>query len=593
MAFILGLDGPRLADVYRRGSLDAMNAIIREQTSLEFLLGLPETTNSRQLLDRVNDGDLTLPKLYAAFLLVRPHRVSLIVDGFAEAIFSREFEVYVSSGLQLFQSDEEREQYIEHLVRLFDYLADRLATDRSVSFFGFAERFLRGFKAGTVYSCEGDLRRYAEAKARLIEQFVARSHGSEVSSWQPPSRRRPGPLRVGTLWYDTDRRTENIVGVASCRGLVQHGFDVSAIVLNQRFSVAVERSLEQDVRAISTRYVALFDGSLPATAQAIRDLDLDVLIIMNNITWGYSNHIALCSLRLARLQAVNFCAVYTTGFRSIDTYLSGAMSERAQQPDAAYSERLDVKPGSCLIFDAADYGAGAGVSPPEEILALRRYGTVFVSGANFYKLHPRLTRAWIEILSRVQDSVLILYPFNPNWDSTYAFSSLKRRLEGELGAAGVDPGRVVVAGPWQDASAIQGVLSISDIYLDSFPHSGGLSSLDALSTGIPVVTKTGPNQREGQTSDLLEILGLASLVAATEAEYVDLAISLSSDPDRWCSAVKTIKERLPDAAFFDWPAYSQAFAEQLSRLAQEIGTPDEGEESDISSRHSAEVIETT
>lgn len=319
---------------------------------------------------------------------------------------------------------------------------------------------------------------------------------------------------------------------------------------------------------MSDNYHTLFGMPLQDVASSIRALDLDLLMFASNVTWGYDEHIALASLKLARRQAVNICAVYTTGFPSMDYYFSGASAERGDDPASGFSEQLVTLDGGCLIFDQEDYPRVSLRGDLRET-ALKRYSTVFASGANLYKLHPRLLGVWAQILSQVPGSALVLYPFNPNWDSAYWSSQLKRLFETELRAHGVSPERVFFAGPWKSASKVRELLTGVDVYLDSFPHSGGLSSLDAMSLAIPIVTKIGMTQRENQSAELLEGIGLDRMIAEDETAYIKRAVSLATDPDLWAEDHLALAEKITDAPFFDGRNHSEAFARLIGSLVGE------------------------
>ena len=285
---------------------------------------------------------------------------------------------------------------------------------------------------------------------------------------------------------------------------------------------------------------------------------------MNNVTFGFNDYVALATLKLARWQAVNFCAVATTGFPAVDLYLSGELSERGANPDDGYTERLVRLPGTCLIFE--DQGPLKSKAPRLGLarrLRDRGTATLFASGANFYKIHPELSETWARVLVASPGSRLVLYPFNPNWDIAYPVETFVRRVEAQLAGHGLDPNRIIIAGPWRDPDAVTEVLSAADIYLDSFPHSGGLSSLDAFRLGIPVVTKQGITQRENQTADLLDIMGLSRFIAATTDEYVALAARLARFPSAWAEYKIAISQKIGQADFFDTELYSYGFAEKL------------------------------
>ena len=68
-----------------------------------------------------------------------------------------------------------------------------------------------------------------------------------------------------------------------------------------------------------------------------------------------------------------------------------------------------------------------------------------------------------------------------------------------------------------------------DLVLDSFPANGGLSLLDPLWMGVPVVTLAGAWAGARQGASILHSAGLRHLVAGRIDQFVELAISLAAD----------------------------------------------------------------
>ena len=70
-----------------------------------------------------------------------------------------------------------------------------------------------------------------------------------------------------------------------------------------------------------------------------------------------------------------------------------------------------------------------------------------------------------------------------------------------------------------------------DIALDPFPHNAGMTSLEALWMGVPVLTLADrpPVGRHG--ASILTALGLDEWVAATPEDYVAIGAVAGADPE--------------------------------------------------------------
>jgi predicted O-linked N-acetylglucosamine transferase (SPINDLY family) len=73
------------------------------------------------------------------------------------------------------------------------------------------------------------------------------------------------------------------------------------------------------------------------------------------------------------------------------------------------------------------------------------------------------------------------------------------------------------------------VLKACDLSLDTFDFSGGNTTLDALSVGLPVVTLPGEFMRGRQSLAMLNIIELPQLIAKDVDDYVQIAGGLVCD----------------------------------------------------------------
>jgi len=65
--------------------------------------------------------------------------------------------------------------------------------------------------------------------------------------------------------------------------------------------------------------------------------------------------------------------------------------------------------------------------------------------------------------------------------------------------------------------------------LDTLRWSGGNTSLDAIASGLPIVTLPGAYMRGRQSAGMLETMGLRELVASDAEDYVRKAAAVATD----------------------------------------------------------------
>lgn len=222
--------------------------------------------------------------------------------------------------------------------------------------------------------------------------------------------------------------------------------------------------------------------------------------------------------RLAPVQMTSWGHPDTTGIPNLDYFLSCQGIEQ-EGSDAHYSEQLVrlkdpvtyyYKPDALArAFTRADFGL------PEQ-------GALYLFPQTIFKIHPDFDRVLGEILQRDPAGHLVLMddPFGGHWRDL-----LMKRLAEAVPDAG---GRVLFLAK-MPLEEYFGLLSVADVVLDAPTFSGGNSSVEAFSLGVPIVTWPGGFARGRVTAAYYGQMGIDGLVAGDTGEYVDLALRLAGD----------------------------------------------------------------
>ncbi len=182
----------------------------------------------------------------------------------------------------------------------------------------------------------------------------------------------------------------------------------------------------------------------------------------------------------------------------------------------------------CLPETAYCYNPLAAPRKPAPSPVFRNGHITFGCFNNPAKLSRAAFAAWGEILRRLPDSRLIFKY------KTFDSPMVQKRVLDAMTAHGVDPQRITFQGYSPLGAFLDGFAEI-DIALDTFPYTGVTTTMHTLWVGTPVVTLAGdtPMQRFGRSA-LLSI-GRPGWIAATPAEYVQIAVRLAdevkADPD--------------------------------------------------------------
>lgn len=409
-------------------------------------------------------------------------------------------------------------------------------------------------------------RQRAEILARALELDGSTPHYSFGP--RPGDRRR---IRVGILKDHFNPQTETFTTLPAFEHLDRQQFEVILYAIQ-----ANSHPLERYCTVHGDRFVHLPQG-IPQQVRTIRNDDLDVLLLGTNVTMVTNGVAALAVHRLARVQVMASSAPVTTGMRTVDAYISGNLTDA---PDAQryYTEPLIYLDGPAHCFNYSAYRPVATITPRRADWGASDRTVIFASGANFNKLIPELRETWAQILVAVPDSMLLLYPFNPNWGQDYPVAPFLRQMRATLERHGVDPRRLVVLDPFPTPSDILECLKLCDVYLDSFPFTGVNSTADPLMVGLPPVVYEGAAFRERMAAALLRSLGVVWPIATDEPAYRERAITLGRDPQLRQKLRSQITQAMAaHPIFFDSHRYSaqmgQVFAQLVAQWQPDPGAP--------------------
>jgi CRISPR-associated protein Csy1 len=280
-------------------------------------------------------------------------------------------------------------------------------------------------------------------------------------------------------------------------------------------------------------------------APRIRADALDVLIYpelgMAAVTF------ALAALRLAPLQCAGWGLPVTTGLPAIDIFLSSACME-PEDGTSHYSERLMTLPGIGTRYAApvARSRERAQIGLPDVPL--------FLCPQSLFKIHPDNDVLFARVLDGVPAARLVFYEGRD--------PALTAKFKTRLLRAGIGPERILMLAqrPHEDFLAVN---AACDVMLDTLRWSGGNTSLDAIASGLPIVTLPGRLMRGRQSAGMLQLMDLPELVAKDEDDYARKAAAIATDRGYRGELSRAIAARR--TRIFDDAAPMTALAEFLAQ----------------------------
>lgn len=391
-----------------------------------------------------------------------------------------------------------------------------------------------GISPFDVLSCASTL---ADQQSAATRWAAAKARGAVPLS-RPPALPRDGRLRIGYLSSDF---REHAMGHLMVDALETHDrsrFAVTAYSTGADDGSPLRRRFEQGLE----RFVDLHRHGDADAAQVIAADGINILVDLTGFTTF--SRTSILAARPAPLQVNWLGYPGTLGAGYVD-YILADPEVIAEGEEAFFTERVVRLPDCYQPNDrsrtiAADTPSRADCGLPAD-------GFVFCCFNSAYKLTPALFDGWARILAAVPGSVLWLYAGNPQ-----VAANLRR--EGE--ARGLDPGRLVFAGPIPHAEHLARH-RLADLFLDTLPYNAHTTASDALWAGLPVLTRRGTTFAGRVAASLLRAAGLPELIVDGQEAYEAAAVDLARSPQR----LRGLRERLirdrQTCPLFDTPRFTR------------------------------------
>ncbi len=265
-------------------------------------------------------------------------------------------------------------------------------------------------------------------------------------------------------------------------------------------------------------------------AKKIYDDQIDIIIDLNGHT-GLSRLEAL-ALKPAPVQISYIGFIGSMGADFIDYVIC---DEIVTPPDQQqfYTEKFLYMPNCYQANDDTLKISDIETTRAEQGLPEKAF--VFCSFNQTYKIEPVLFQRWMNILKRVDNSVLWIY----KGSIFFADNLAKENLISHAKAAGVDPARLIfVEGIIIDKHLKR--VGLADLALDTRIYNGGTVTSQTLWAGVPVLTIKGGHFASRMAASIMTAIGMPELITNTLDEYEDLAVKIATTK----GAAKRLKNKL-------------------------------------------------
>jgi protein O-GlcNAc transferase len=268
--------------------------------------------------------------------------------------------------------------------------------------------------------------------------------------------------------------------------------------------------------------------NLEALCEQIVTDELHILVFLEIGMEAILTQVA--GLRLAPIQCLTWGHPITSGLPTIDYFLSSNLME-PENAQEHYSEKLIRLPNLAIPY--------AKTVMPKEIksradLGIRNDAVVFLSCQSLFKYLPQYDYIFATIAQRVPQAQFV---FVESHISDYITNIFRQRLQKAFVKFGLNIEEYCSFLPRLNKNDYLSLNLVSDIFLDTFTFSGGITTLNAIECNLPVVTCPGEFMRGRQSYGILHMIGVTETIAKDEAEYIEIAVRLGLDK-QWRQSIE-------------------------------------------------------
>lgn len=247
------------------------------------------------------------------------------------------------------------------------------------------------------------------------------------------------------------------------------------------------------------------------------------------------------ALRCAPIQCAGYGNPLSTGLPSMDYFLAPDAAE-VPAPAPHYREQ---------VIRLA--GMGTRIEAPPRVAARTRESFGLADDAHYYlvsqqlqKWSPSFIDTVMTVLQRDPRARIVRFPHGSAGVSSLAFDAL---LRARCRDAGVSMDERFITRPWMTWLEFLALHHAMDVSLDTWPFSGGSTTVDALAQGLPVITHEGMFLRGRQSAALLRAHGAGDCVVPARHQVASRAVEVASSRARLASVdAKRSEPRHADAS---------------------------------------------
>jgi len=305
-----------------------------------------------------------------------------------------------------------------------------------------------------------------------------------------------------------------------------------------------EDEITKSFKKLNINWINIFKLSDSEIIDKLRDDNIQILFDLSGFTKGGRLNIFYhqpCPIQ------ISWCGYLASVGMEKNHYIFADKYTIPEVDENKYKEKIYRLDKTWSVL-SKNYNVVANNNIP----ALKNKFISFGSFNNILKINHKVVSTWSKILCRILNSKLYLFSDNFNEQE---FKSYFEKLFLDNGVR-LDQ---LFFQPSLKRDDLLNKYNLLDIALDTFPYSGGTTSLESYWMGVPVLTKKGDYFISKSTESINKNIGLNDWIANDESDYINKAVNFSNNLNFLQSVKNYLLENRETFAIFD----SEDFAKQM------------------------------
>jgi predicted O-linked N-acetylglucosamine transferase (SPINDLY family) len=294
-------------------------------------------------------------------------------------------------------------------------------------------------------------------------------------------------------------------------------------------------------------------SSIADIANRIYDDQIDILVELDSLTsFGGCGVVAL---RPAPIQ-VHWLGYDASGIPGVDYFIVDpyVVPEDAQN---YYSETLWRLPHTYIAVDGFETHIP---SLRRDQLGIPGDAIVYLSSQTGMKRNIDNVRLQMQVIKAVPNSYFLIKSFlsNPEFIETF--------FQDVAESEGVSLDRLRFLPDVSSEFVHRANLAIADVVLDTYPYNGATTTLEALWSGLPIVTRVGEQFAARNSYTMMMNAGITEGLSWSNAEYLEWGVRLGTD----AALRQDIFYRLKQSRYTSPLWNSKQFAQEMENAYQQM-----------------------